>query len=101
MAHLSQAELKEIGRKAAAEVYGPGVAQDVEVVGGEDWAGEPAYFYSFLIQQDPDRKKAERLRTSLSHKVRDELVERDDFAYPYISVLTEQDWDRRERALSV
>lgn len=100
MAHLSQAELKKIGVEAATEVYGPGVAKEVEVAPSADWAGDPADYFTFLVDEDPGSRDAVSRRTRVHEKIRDELMARNDTTYPYISVLSAQDWDKRERAFS-
>ncbi len=98
MAQLSETDLKVLGRKAARQIWGPRKVKRVDVVTGPDSTNDPAHYFSFLAEEDGDRQVAALLRIRLAQKLRDELMAHDDASYPYIRVLSEQDWDKRERA---
>lgn len=98
MAHLPDTELRRIGRKVAGHIMGPGKVKRVDVVTGQDSTDQPAHYFSFLLDQDRDRQVAALLRTRLAQKLRDELLAHDDPGYPFIRILSQQDWDKRERA---
>jgi hypothetical protein len=55
---VSPAHLKDIGLDAAREVVGERRAQENEVSVDLDCTNEPAYFFSFLIEQDSDPMRA-------------------------------------------
>ena len=95
MARVSEIHLKDIGLDAAREVVGDGMAEEVEVITGPDSANRPAYYFSFLIEQDRDRQRAALLRTRLAQKIRDKLVSRGDAHYPFIRVFGRADWGKR------
>ena len=52
MIQIAETELVEIGRKAASQVAGLGTVDRVKVMTGQDSSERPAYFFSFLIDQD-------------------------------------------------
>jgi hypothetical protein len=91
-------DLELLGRKAAQQVAGDSSVEQVEVVSGEDQSGEPAYYFSFLIDQGRASQKAGLLRLRLIQKLRDELIARGDAHYPFIRILDKTDWDRRQGA---
>jgi len=98
MARVSEKRLREIGETAARDVMGAGRALEVEVEAGVDHAGGPAYFFDFLIDQEPDRMAAALKRSRLGRKIRDVLLRKGDEAYPYIRVLGREDWGKRRSA---
>ncbi len=61
--------LEAIGLDAAHELIGEGQAQDNEVTTGPDSSDEPAYYFSFLIEQDHDPRRAAQLHTRLAELV--------------------------------
>jgi hypothetical protein len=52
MTQITEAELKEIGRRAAQLVPGLGTVEDVAVKAGQDSTDQPAYFF-FLDRTGP------------------------------------------------
>lgn len=100
MARLSGSELEQIGLEAAKGVVGAGAVEEVEVVAGLDTSDEPAYFFSFLVDQGEHRQSSGLLWTRLGQKIRDALIEQGDDSYPYVRVLSRQDWESRGRAPS-
>lgn len=101
MERISENGLKDIGLEAARSVLGADKVEKVEVVCGNDSSDEPAYYFSFLIDQARNLEQAGLVRTRLAQKIRDQLVRRGDDGYPYISILSRRDWERRERARAV
>ena len=98
MSHLPQTELKQIGRDAAQRVFGPGKVKDVEVIDIDASDNQPAYLFSILYEGARDAQQMALLRIRLDQKLRDELLARGDDGYPLISVLSPQDWDKRQVA---
>jgi hypothetical protein len=98
MAQLSETDLKALGRRAARQIWGPRKVKRVGVVTGPDSTNQPAHYFSFQVDQDGDHQAAALLRSKLARKLRDELLAHDDPGYPYIQILTEQDWAKLERA---
>jgi hypothetical protein len=92
------ASLEAIGLDAAREVVGEGRAQEIEVTTGSDSSDENAYYFSFLIEEDHDRRRAALTRTRLAQKIRDKLIERGDGGYPFIRVLDREEWPKRVSA---
>jgi hypothetical protein len=92
MVELSDSDLLEIGRKAAAQVDDLGVVERVEVTMTFDSADQPAYFFRFLIEEgrDPNRTGLPRIR--LVQKLREELDAHDDHHYPIVQVLNRAEW---------
>jgi len=97
MVQVSEQNLKEIGETAAREIMGAR-AEQVEVKAGVDHTGEPAYFFAFLIEQEGDAVRAALKRSRLGRKIRDDLLNLGDEAYPFIRVLGRDDWRKRESA---
>jgi hypothetical protein len=100
MSRSTTAELEKIGRDAAQQVAGEGAVAQVEVVPGEDSDERPAYYFSFLIDQDRARQRPGLVFTRLIQKLRDELIARGDGHYPVIRILDRTDWDKRKGAQS-
>jgi hypothetical protein len=98
MGETAGTELELLGRKAAQQVAGGSSVEQVEVVSGEDQSGEPAYYFSFLIDQGRASQKGGLLYVRLIQELRDELTARGDTHYPYIRILDRTDWDRRKGA---
>ena len=78
MTRLLESNLRDIGLEAAQSVVGTGKVEQVEVVTGHDSSDRPAYFFSFLIDHDRDRKRAALVRTRLAQNIRDRLIARGD-----------------------
>jgi hypothetical protein len=98
MVHLPETELQTIGRDVARSIVGAGKVSQVEVVTMPDSSDQPAYYFSFLFDQDRDRQRAALVRTRLAQKLRDELIARGDARYPFVRILSRQDWGARAGA---
>jgi hypothetical protein len=92
---IPNAELVRIGRAAAEEVAGPGAVEDVEVYAGVSSIDRPAYYFTFLLDQDRARQRPGVIIAELVHRITDELHERDDDSFPFIRLLDRTDWPRR------
>jgi hypothetical protein len=68
MVQVSEQSLKEIGETAAREIMGAGV-EEVEVKASLDHAGEPAYFFTFLVEQEGEARRAALKRARLGRKI--------------------------------
>ena len=79
-------------------MLGADKVKQVEVVAGPDSTDEPAYYFWYQLDQDPASQSAALARVRLKQKLRDELLARGDTTYPYLRVLTKQDWDKRAGA---
>jgi hypothetical protein len=90
-------DLEQIGRDAAAAVAGAENVEAVEAREIEDWTDKPAYFFSFLIEQDRDRLGPGVLRTRLAQRLRDELTARGDYRYPLVQIINRDDWGKYRR----
>jgi hypothetical protein len=95
MDHFPEVNLTAIGLDAAREVVGEGQAQEIEVTTGLDSSDQPAYYFSFLIEQEGDPMRAALSRTLLAQKIRDILLSHGDDRYPFIQVLGREDWGKR------
>jgi hypothetical protein len=91
-------DLEQIGRAAAAAVAGAENVEAVEAREGEDWTDKPAYYFSFLIEQDRDDLRPGLLLGRVARKLRDELIARGDYHYPFVQILNRSDWDKRQHA---
>ncbi len=91
-------DLAELGRTAAARVYGPERVKNIKVRTGEDYTGRPTHYFSFLIDQDRGGTNVGMLRIRLTQEVRDELMAHNDDHYPFIRVFDRADWDKVEGA---
>jgi hypothetical protein len=98
MAQLPEADLKNIGRNIAAQILPDRKIEQIEVIASQDSSDQPAYFFSFLFNDDRDRQIGALLRTRLAQQLRDALLARGDASYPFIRFLSRQDWEKRERA---
>jgi hypothetical protein len=98
MAQLADSELTELGRDVARQLVGADTVKAVEVKTGFDSSDEPAYHFWFRWDQDPDWQLMGLMRMRLGQKLRDELMARGDEGYPYIHILTPQDWEKRAGA---
>lgn len=98
MSEIAEADLVEIGHRAAQLVAGLGAVERVTVTTGQDSTDQPAYFFSFLIDRDRDRQGAGLGHIRLVQKLRDELMARDDGHYPIVQILNRADWEKREGA---
>ena len=92
------ADLVKLGRDVAEHVAGVGAVEQVEVSSGEDSSDLPAYFFTFLIDQNRTDLRPGLLRIRLSIELRDALLARHDEHYPYIQILDRTDWGKRARA---
>jgi len=95
MIDIDNSELVEVGLKAAAQVEGLGKIERVKVVTRLDESDQPAYYFRFMTDDFAGRGLA---FTRLGMKIRDELIARGDDRYPYISVMSRSDWEKREGA---
>ena len=91
-------DLSELGRTAAARVYGPERVKNIKVKTGEDFTGRPTHFFSFLIDQDRSGTKVGMLHIRLIQELRDELMAHNDDHYPFTRVFDRADWDKVEGA---
>jgi hypothetical protein len=91
-------DLEKIGRAAAAEVAGAENVEAVEAREGEDWTDKPAYYFSFLIEQDREHLRPGLLLGRVARKLRDELTAQGDYHYPFVQILNRSDWEKRRRA---
>jgi hypothetical protein len=98
MVQLAETELETIGRDVARSIVGVGQVAQVDVVATYDSSDQPAYYFSFLFDQDSDRHQAALLRVRLAQKLRDALIARGDSRYPFVRVLRQQDWGMRAGA---
>jgi hypothetical protein len=96
MAELTATELEQIGREVAHAVVGADKVRQVEVVTGANWDGDPAYYFWYQFDSDPDWQRAADARIRLRQKLREELVARGDTSLPYTHVLDAQDWPKRK-----
>jgi hypothetical protein len=83
--------LEEIGRAAARAVAG-GTVRDLKVRSGADASYDPAYYLTFVADRETIRRPEISVR--IAHRVRDALLEQDDETYPYISLVSQEEWDR-------
>jgi hypothetical protein len=93
MAHLSIASVQKIGLEAAHEIIDKNIT-DVEAATAQDSSDQPAYFITFRFDRDRDRARAALLRTRLTQKIRDRLLEEGDARYPIIRLLSDDEWKR-------
>ena len=98
---MTGAELKELGRAAAAHVAGDDAVQQVEVSEGEDSSDRPVYYFSFLIDQARARQRPGLVLVRLIQKLLDDLIARGDSHYPSVRILDKDDWAKRANAKSV
>ena len=98
MSAADEIDLAELGRTAAARVYGPERVKNIKVKTGEDFTGRPTHFFSFLIDQDRSGTNVGMLGIRLTQEVRDELMAHNDDHYPFIRVFNQADWDKVEGA---
>jgi hypothetical protein len=95
MSEISDIELERIGRAAAEAVTGPGAVLDVDFEHYLDSTDQPAYMFSFVIDQSMEPKIAPGLmRIRLRQRIRDELIARGDMTYPYLKVISPVDWHK-------
>jgi hypothetical protein len=98
MSEFAETELTEIARTAASKVAGLGTVERVKVTTRLDSTDKPVYYFSFLIDRDRDPEAGVWPRIRLGQKLRDELIARDDYQYPYISVHDRAGWEKVEGA---
>ena len=98
MREIAEDELATLGREAAAQVPGLGTVDRVKVKFGQDSTDQPAYFFTFLIDRDRDRRQGGLPRARLVQRLRDELIARDDNHYPIVTVLNQADRETLEGA---
>ena len=98
MRETSPAELVEIARKAAQDVDGLGPVLDVAVRSDVDWTDKPVYRFYIKVDRGPVHKNVARPSTMLELRIHDELIDRGDEHYPFVSIVGLADWDRVERA---
>jgi hypothetical protein len=90
-------DLEQIGRDAAAAVAGAENVEAVEAREGEDWTDKPAYYFSFLIEEDRDNLRPGLLQMRIARKLRDDLTGLGDYRYPFIQIMNRRDWEKRRR----
>jgi hypothetical protein len=98
MAQLADSELTELGGEVARQMLGVDKVKQVEVVARPDSTDEPACYFWYQVDQDPASQSAALARIRLAQRLRDELLARGDATYPYIRVLSTQDWAKRTGA---
>ena len=99
MTELSDAELEQIGRNAAEEEAGSGAVLRVQVEYGLGSIGEPAYFFSFVIDRDLALPHPPgMLYLEIDGKIRDALIARGDETYPFMKIITPAEWNNRAHA---
>lgn len=92
MEQLPLHRVEQIGLSAARSVAGHMVL-GLKVRTALDSSDEPAYFLSFLAEQDQVAQVELGIR--IAQKIRDDLIENGDGSYPYVRLLGQDDWDRR------
>lgn len=90
-------DLEQIGRDAAAAVAGAENVEAAEAREIADWTETPAFFFSFLIDQDRDHLDPALLHMKVARRLRDMLTARGDYRYPFIEILNRTDWDKYRR----
>lgn len=98
MIQMSEAELEKLAREAALDIAGPEAFEQVEIETVVDLDDRPAYYFTFLINQDRARQRPGMVRTRLSQRLRDELEARGDEHRPLLRMLDRSDWDKRGSA---
>lgn len=98
MDNHTSVDLKELAREAVRLVAAPGDVEEIDVVAGEDFSERPIYTFSFLIPDRLERARAGLLRTRLSLKLRDLLIDARDGRYPMVQILKRTEWSNRQRA---
>jgi hypothetical protein len=99
MSDVAQIDLERLAREAADEIAGADSVHDAKVESGLDSQDQPAYRFVFVI----DRSKVvgyqpgER-RIALGIKIRDRLLAKGDETYPYLSIISPEEWRARSRA---
>ncbi|KQP41430.1 hypothetical protein ASF49_16780 [Methylobacterium sp. Leaf104] len=89
MAQLPLDRVEQIGLSAARSVAGPRV-RAIKVRVAVDSTDEPAYYLSFL--SEPGQAQEAELLLDIAHKVRDGLIASGDESYPYIRLVTPDEW---------
>ncbi len=105
---ITDKELADIGRSAAASVADFGKMDAVEVAGGQDSSQAYTYVFSFIVEQglvkpglvEPgqDRSLAGQAYIRLAQAIRDGLMAHGDDHYPIIRLFGAEDWEQRKRA---
>jgi hypothetical protein len=98
MSDLRETDVLEIGREAALRLLGRDRVQQVTVAAYPDTTDDPAYHFMIIARQDPDPRNASRIRGELRMAIRDALLNRGDESYPYIRILSPEDWETVKRA---
>jgi hypothetical protein len=90
--------LEKLALKAAEAAAGSGSVERVEVVSGEDDSDRPAYYFTFLIDEDRAQHRPGLVLTRLIQRLSDDLIAISDGHYPVVRILNRTDWDRRGSA---
>ncbi len=94
MSDLRETDVLEIGREAALRLIGHDRVQQVTVAAYPDTTDNPAYHFMIIARQDPDPMKASLIRRDLGMTIRDALLNRGDESYPYLRILSPEDWEK-------
>jgi len=99
MSEVSQIDLERLARDAADEVAGAEAVHEALVEPILDSDDLPAYEFLFVI----DRSKVSgyqpgEMRSKLGINIRDRLLAKGDETYPYLSIISPEEW--RARALA-
>jgi hypothetical protein len=81
---LSEKELLGLGRRAAMRIMGASAVKEVVVTMGQESVDQDAYFFSFLIDGDVGSQPLSELHIRLSQEIRDRLIARHDYTYPFV-----------------
>ena len=87
MSHVTDTELKELGRSAAQLSRGRIETHFVEVKSGEDASGDPAYFFQYEVPQPSDSQTVADVSAKIARLLRDTLIQRGDENFPYVRLM--------------
>ena len=91
-------DLEKLGLDAARQVAGESAIEDVSVEPGTDAVGQPAYTFSFLIDEQRMRVRLGLFLIKVFQELCDKLEARGDNHFPQIQLMSKTDWDKRARA---
>ena len=98
MSASADINLEVIARVAVRRVTGDDLAEQVQVMAGEDSADRPALYFSFMIDRARDRQRMGLLHTRLTQMLRDLLIDTKVAEYPIVEIVSRADWDQRTGA---
>ncbi len=101
MDSMSVTELQTLARAAAEEVAGSGAVEQVDVRSGIIFNDEPAYYFSFLIDQQKAKARLGQIMIQVGQQLRSDLDARGDPHFPHIRLFNREDWDKRVDAGSI